>query len=106
MPENPEPLRRLPDHRPALLRGNREVLPPFRIGHEISELDRHRLAAHRPFSSLTKKMPSAERASPVTLGEFLCAALLLAGVVATMWLVARPWEEPEEPCLRGSFITE
>ena len=52
-------------------------------------------------------MPSAERASPVTLGEFLCAALLLAGVVATMWLLAKPWEDPEEePCLRGSFITE
>ena len=52
-------------------------------------------------------MPSAERASPVTLGEFLCAALLLAGVVATLWLVARPWEDSEEePCLRGSFITE
>ena len=44
-----------------------------------------------------------ERAdSPATFGEFLCDALLLAGVVATLWLVARPWEEPEEPCLRGS----
>ena len=52
-------------------------------------------------------MPSAERASPVTLGEFLCAALLLAGVVATMWLLAKPWEDSEEePCLRGSCITE
>ena len=38
----------------------------------------------RPF-----KMMFAERAnSPVTLGEFLCASLLLAGVVAALWLAA------------------
>ena len=54
----------------------------------------------RPF-----KMMFAERAdSPVTFGEFLCATLLLAGVVAAIWLAARPWEEPEDPCLRGSYI--
>ena len=54
----------------------------------------------RPF-----KMMFAERAnSPVTLGEFLCASLLLAGVVAALWLAARPWEEPEDPGLRGSYI--
>ena len=48
-------------------------------------------------------MMFAERAdSPVTFGEFLCASLLLASVVATIWLATRPWEEPEEPCLRGS----
>ena len=35
-------------------------------------------------------MMFAERAdSPVTFGEFLCATLLLAGVVATLWLAAR-----------------
>ena len=45
-------------------------------------------------------MWSPERAdSPVTFGEFLCASLLLASVVATIWLAARPWEEPEDPCL-------
>ena len=54
----------------------------------------------RPF-----KMMFAERAdSPVTFGEFLCATLLLAGVVAAIWLAARPWEEPEDPRLRGSYI--
>ena len=42
-----------------------------------------------------------ERAdSPATFGEFLCAALLLAGVVATLWLVARPWEEPEDAWIK------
>ena len=42
-----------------------------------------------------------ERAdSPATFGEFLCAALLLAGVVATLWLVARPWEEAEDAWIK------
>ena len=51
------------------------------------------------------KMMFAERAdSPVTFGEFLCASLLLASVVATIWLATRAWEEPEEPCLRGSYL--
>ena len=57
------------------------------------------------FLSAILKMWVAERAdSPVTFGEFLCATLLLAGVVAAIWLAARPWEEQEDPCLRGSHI--
>ena len=55
-----------------------------------------RLFFRRPF-----KMMFAERAdSPVTFEEFLCATLLLAGVVAAIWLAPRP----EDPCLRGSYI--
>ena len=34
-----------------------------------------------------------ERASPVSFGEFLCVSLTLAGGVAVLWLLARPWEE-------------
>ena len=32
--------------------------------------------------------------SPVSFGEFLCVALTLAGGVAVLWVLARPWEEP------------
>ena len=49
--------------------------------------------------------PPERAESPATLGEFLCAALLLAGVVAALWLAARPWEEPEDPCLRFGEAT-
>ena len=53
------------------------------------------------FLSARLKMWPPERAdSPATFGEFLCAALLLAGVVATLWLVARPWDEPEDPWIK------
>ena len=50
-------------------------------------------------------MPSDERASSVSLGEFVCLSLSLAAAVALLWLIAKPWEEPEmQPCLRGERI--
>ena len=39
-------------------------------------------------------MSPCERAGPVSFGEFLCVALTLAGGVAVLWVLARPWEEP------------
>ena len=49
-------------------------------------------------------MPSDERASPVSLGEFICLSLSLAAVVSFLWLVTKPWEEDEAQCLCGDRI--
>ena len=51
-----------------------------------------------------KKMPSDERASPVSLGEFICLSLSLAAAVSFLWLVTKPWAEDEAQCLRGDRI--
>ena len=57
-----------------------------------------------PFYSPNKKTPSTERAALVGLGEFICAALGLAGVVAVLWLVTKPEDPTAQPCLRGTCI--
>ena len=46
-----------------------------------------------PFLPPIKKMPSDERASPVSLGEFICLSLSLAAAVGFLWLLTKPWED-------------